>query len=171
MYEDIQDEILTILESTFDFAWRAHSEEELYRFNKLYNCLCEIETPIGRRMCRYKDSDIEHKTYFIGELYQEIIHSDDMKPYESIVQFQVLLSHTEEEYKRLIAPNSMTIKNMVKEFIPNSEVIVKIGTIGPGVYIYSDKNVSIDELYKHFDTFYFGQVISKYIVHITLHNF
>ena len=70
----------------------------------------------------------------------------------------------EEEYVHLIEPNSMTIKNMVKEIIPESNVKVKIGSVGPGVYIYcDDKNASMDKLYTYFKTFYFGQVISKYI--------
>jgi hypothetical protein len=77
----------------------------------------------------------------------------------------------EEEYTRLIKPNSTTIKHMVKEILPESNVAVKVGSVGPGIYIYCDKNVSIDELYKHFEIFYFGQVISKYIVHIAMNNF
>ena len=71
----------------------------------------------------------------------------------------------EEEYIYLIKPNSTTIKNMVKQIIPESNVAIKIGSAGPGVYIYcEDKNVSMDRLYTYFKSFYFGQVISKYIV-------
>ena len=95
MYEDVEDEILTILESTFDFAWRSHSEEEFYRFNLLYKTCCDIDTSIGRRMYKYLESDIEHKTYMIGELYQEIVHSSDMKPYECIATFPAFISYNE----------------------------------------------------------------------------
>jgi len=69
----------------------------------------------------------------------------------------------EEEYIHLIEPNSITIKNMVREIIPESNVKVKVGSVGPGVYIYCDDG-RVDKLYTYLKTFYFGQVISKYIV-------
>jgi len=168
MDEKLRDTILTILESTFDFAWKMHSEENVHKFNQLYIFLCTLDTPVGKRMKKYICSDIEHKTYMIGELYQETVHAHDITPYKDLAMFPLIISEYDEEFKRRVLPNAMTIENIVRDIVPVENVMVKVGTVGPGIYILTNRHYALNSLYEYLDTFDFGHVLYKYIVHVTI---
>ena len=119
-------------------------------------------------MKKYISSDIEHKTYMIGELYQELVHVNDITPYKDMATFHVIVSDYEEEFKRRVLSNATTIENIVRDTIPVEKVMVKIGTVGPGIYILTSRHYTLTPLYKYLDTFDFGHVLSKYLVHITV---
>lgn len=185
------EDIVTTLESYFDFAWRMKQEDceielfnlnklnryldkefenymtehEYYTIDKLYQYLCNLEN-----IHENVDLDMNEKCKYIYDIYKKVLKGctvNNLK-YLKILQFPSILLQEHEEFTRLIHSNKITIKSMIREYIPNVNIAIKIGVHGPGVYIYMQQNDSNDEqtesLYKYLDTFYFGKIIKKYIL-------
>lgn len=192
------EDIVTTLESYFDFSWRMKQEDceiEFFNLNKLNryldkefeNYMTEREYYTMDKLYQYvynldfkeivlqkHDIDMNEKCKYIYNIYKKVLKGCTVNTlkYLKILQFPTVLQQEHEEFNRLLHPNKITIKSMIREYIPNVNIAVKIGIYGPGVYIYmqQDDDNQFQSLYTYLDTFYFGQLIKKYIL-ITRHVF
>jgi hypothetical protein len=149
------------------------TEREYYTMDKLYQYICKIdfnEIVSQKRVHSDSDLDMNEKCKYIYSVYKKVLkgcNATNLK-YLKILQFPSILLLEHEEFNRIIHSNTITIKSMIREYMPNVNISIKIGVHGPGVYIYMLQEDSSDEqiksLYKYLDTFYFGKIIKKYIL-------
>lgn len=135
----------------FDLPFEKYmTEQEYYKYlhkiSKNYNYNPNFDT-----------FDINDKYKFIYNMYKNIYAR-----YPEISNSQIILQSEQEEFDRLITPNQVTIKNIIREYLPDAHILIKIGVYGPKIYLYTNDNS--DKLCKYLDTFYFGKIINKYLV-------